>query len=357
MSKIILSSREEIAKIDKSNVLGSVEALADQVADAWRATQKIKVDFKEEIHNVVIAGMGGSGLGADVIKSLFKAELKVPLDFVHSYTLPGYVNKNSLVVLASYSGNTEEVLSAMEDAQDRKAQIVTICAGGELAKTADAFSYPTYLIEPKFNPSNQPRMAIGYAVFGTLALLSKVGIISLTKTQVEEAVAAINQVKETCTVEVADDKNLAKQLTYHIHQLRAVLVGAEFLEGAVHTSTNQFNENAKAYADYKVIPEINHHLMEGLKFPDSNQHSHTFIFINSDLYLERNKKRMELTKKIVEKNGISTFTVKLKSKTKIAQVFESIAIFAYVNLYLSMIEGIDPAPIPFVDWFKEQLAK
>ncbi len=355
MSHTILSSRDEIAKLDKANMISSIESLSDQVSHAWQATRDIAVDHKAEIKNVVISGMGGSGLGADVIKTLYKSDFKVPFDFVHSYTLPGYVNENTLVVLASYSGNTEEVLATAQEAQDKNAQIMVITAGGKLADLAKENNYPAYIIEPKFNPSNQPRMAIGYAVFGTLALLSKAGIIDLSKEDVEQVIQAITNIKEQCLVEVVDDKNIAKQIVYHIHQLRPILVASEHLEGAIHVSTNQFNENAKVYADYKIIPEINHHLMEGLKYPDTNQSTHTFIFVDSDLYNDRNQKRIDLTKQVVEQNGISTYLVKLQAKTKVAQVFESITLFAFVNFYLSMIEGIDPAPIPFVDWFKNKL--
>ncbi len=357
MNNDILSSRKQIADIDKSNVLGSVEALSDQVAHAWKDAQKVPFTPSAEIKNVIVAGMGGSGLGSDVIKTLFKHEFTIPYDVVHSYTLPGYVNQHSLVLLASYSGNTEEVLAAAEDAQQRKAQIMIICADGELAKIADAFHYPVYIIDPQFNPSNQPRMAIGYAVFGTVALFSKAGIISVTKKQVEDVIETLKESREQNTVEITKEKNQAKQIAYQIHQTRPVLIGAEHLEGALHVSANQFNENAKVFADYKIIPEINHHLMEGLKYPDTNQSTHTFVFINSSLYHPRNQSRVALTKQVVEQNGISTIEVQLRSKTRISQVFESISLFAYVNFYLAMLEGIDPAPIPFVNWFKEELKK
>lgn len=350
-------SREEIAEIDLENVLGSIESLADQVTHAWEDTQKITFEPTTQIRNVVVAGMGGSALGAHVIKTLFKDDFKIPFDFVNSYTLPGYVNEQSLVILSSYSGSTEEVLAACEQAQDAKSQIMVICAGGELAKIADAFHYPIYLIDPKFNPSNQPRMAIGYAVFGMIALLSKAGIISLTKQDIEATIKAIDDIKSQTTPEVDDDKNPAKQLAFQMFQLRPILVAAEHLGGASHVSANQINENAKAFADFKVIPELNHHLLEGLKFPDSNQSTHIFIFINSRMYGERIQKRFKLTKEIVEQNGIGTYEVELYSTNKLAQVFESITLFAFAGFYLCMLEHINPAPIPFVDWFKDELGK
>lgn len=352
----ILDSREELAKLDRSNVLGSIEALAQQVQHAWESVQAIKFTPAAEIRNVVIAGMGGSGLGADVIKTLYKEKLTVPFDFVHDYTLPGYINEHSLVVLASYSGTTEEILACAEAAQSQHAQIMVIAAGGDLVKLAQEKGYAAYVIDPVNNPSNQPRMAIGYAVFGTLGLLSKAGVITLTDHEVTEVIDAIIHTSERCHVELTGDKNIAKTLAFLMIDRRPVLFGAEFMEGALHVSTNQFNENAKIFVDYKVIPEVNHHLLEGLKYPLSNTSHHLFVFVTSDLYRERNQKRMALTQQGVEKiYDIETTELKLEMTSKLTQVFESITIFAYTNLYLAMLEGIDPAPIPTVDWFKEQL--
>lgn len=353
----VLNSREEIAKFDKSNVLGSVEALADQVRHSWEDAQSVSFQPQAEIKNVVVAGMGGSGLGAYLIKTVFKDKLKIPFDYVNSYTLPGYVNENTLVLLASYSGGTEEVLACAQDAGQRQAQMMAICAGGKLGELAKQNGWANYIINPTHNPSNQPRMAIGYAVFGTIALLAKAGVVSLTQTEVDEVITTIIGISEKCTPEVAADINPAKLAAYQTHNLRPIFVGAEFMEGAVHVSTNQFNENAKIYADFKVVPEINHHLMEGLKFPETNEHTHLFIFVNSKLYSPRNQARMDLTRQVVEQNHLPTLVVDLESPTPLTQAFESIALFGFAGLYLSVLEGIDPSPIPFVDWFKQELEK
>lgn len=354
----ILQSREAIAKLDESNVLGSIEALADQVKHAWQSTQELTMDIDaERIHNVVVAGMGGSALGADVLKHLFADTLTVSLEIYNGYSLPAYVNENTLVVLSSYSGSTEEVISCAKQVAATGAQAVVIAAGGELARIAEDQDYPIYRIDPVHNPSNQPRMAIGYAVFGLIGLLAKAGVVTLTDEQVEEVVTTILRAGEKLSVETPQTENQAKILAFTCIERRPILVASEFLVGAVHTATNQFNENAKIFADYKVVPELNHHLMEGLKFPTSNADNHVFLFFNSDLYAPRNQKRMTLTQEVVENNGIDTMAVALTADTKLAQAFEVITLMAYTNFYVCMLEGINPAPIPYVDWFKEQLGK
>ncbi len=355
MSASVLDSRDEIAKLDLENMMGSIEELGNQVKHAWEDLQSVSFTPTAEIKNVVIAGMGGSGLGADVIKHLFKDKLDVPFDYVHDYTLPGYVNENTLVVLASYSGTTEEILSCSKYAQEKQTQVMVIAAGGDLETLAQENGYTFYKIDPKFNPSNQPRMAIGYAVFGTIGLLSKAGIISVTDQEIEAVVATIERQIADCKVEITGEENPAKALAYMMIDRRPVFVASDFLEGAVHVSTNQHNENAKAFVDYKIVPEMDHHLLEGLKYPKSNATNHIFIFIQSLLYHPKNVIRIQLTQKIVDSNDIDTLTLPLKAQTKIEQVFELLTVLAFAGFYLAMLEGINPSPIPFVESFKVDL--
>jgi len=353
----ILDSREAIEKLDKSNMLGSIEALNKQLLHAWEDTGSLTFTKKADIHTVIVAGMGGSALGADVIKHLYKDELTVPFDIVRGYTLPEFVDEHTLVLLASYSGTTEEVVSCAHDAIQRNAQVMVIAAGGTLIELAEKHNWTAYKIDAKYNPSGQPRMAIGYAVFGTICLLSKAGIISLSKEEVEATAEVIKAAVDASTVEIPHDESPAKLLAYTLYEKRPVFVAADFLEGAAHVITNQCNENAKAFADYKIVPELNHHLMEGLRFPKSNSSTHIFIFLKSDLYHERNQKRMQLTEQIVEENEIETLSLELTAPTELGQAFEMIAMVGFAGFYLSLLEGIDPSPIPFVDKFKTELAK
>ena len=354
-NQVDLNSRESIAQFDKDNMLGSIEALNLQVKHAWEDVKQLDFKLKNPPKNVVVAGMGGSGLGADVIKHLFKDQLTIPFDVVNSYTLPNYVNKNSLVILSSYSGNTEEILSAGEDALSRQAQVMVITAGGKLYEMAKTNHWPVYKINPKFNPSKQPRMAIGYSVFGTLGMCAQAGVIKLTDEQVEAVANTIADTVAKNTVEVANETNPAKSLAFMMLDKRTVYVGAEFLVGALHVSANQANENAKTFTDYKAIPEMDHHLLEALRFPKNLSSTHLFIFMQSKLYHQRNQKRVLLTQEIVEGYEIETLRVDLEAQTKLEQVWESITLLGFAGFYLAMLEGINPSPIPYVERFKKKL--
>jgi glucose/mannose-6-phosphate isomerase len=353
----VLDSREKIAELDKSNMLGSIEALSDQVRDAWEKTKDIKIEGKEKIQKVVLVGMGGSALGGDVFKHLFKERLTVPFEVYNSYTLPNYADENTLVILASYSGTTEEVINCAEQVKEKNTVTAVICSGGKLKEIAEKNNYPNYVIDPVYNPSGQPRMAVGYALIGLFGLLNAAGITHISSEEIEDVINTIIRTSETLTVETKQDDNKAKLLAFSSIERRPVFVGSEFLVGATHVAANQWNENAMMFADYKVIPELNHHLMEGLKFPKSNATTHFFIFFNSDLYLPRNQKRMQITQRVVEDNDIETMAIKLESESKLTQVFELITLMSFAGFYVSMLEGIDPSPITFVDFFKAELKK
>lgn len=358
MSKVsVLENREAIKKIDPDNALTSAESIADQAKQVWEEQDQIDLGSYKNITNVVVAGMGGSALGADFIRNLYKEELSVSMEICKDYSLPNYVNKNTLVILSSYSGSTEETLNCAKEAEQKGAMIAVVTAGSKLEKLAKEKNYPNYIINPKFNPSNQPRMATAYNIMAIILMLKKLKLIKFEEEDFHQVLDAINVTTQRCLVEVPQDKNQAKILAYMFVERRPILVGAEFLEGALHIANNQLNENAKIFADYKIIPELNHHLLEGLTFPKSNALNHFFVFFQSDLYRNEIQKRVTLTRQAVEKTGIESIEVKLESESKLMQAFELITLGTFTNLYLSYLEGINPCPIPMVDWFKAQLEK
>ncbi len=256
-SAVNLNDRRSIAKLDQSNMIGSIEALGEQIKHAWEDTRSITIKPKSPINQVIIAGMGGSGLGADVIKHLYADQLTVPLDFLHGYSLPAYVNESTLVILSSYSGNTEEVLECAEQARAKNSTIVCIAAGGDLIALAKKNQWPHYQINPTHNPSGQPRMAIGYSVVGTLGLCERAGIVTISQTELDSTANLVAQLCHDYTIEVHQDKNFAKLLAFSMFNKQTVLIAPDFLEGAIHVAANQSNENGKTFTTYFVIPEMN----------------------------------------------------------------------------------------------------
>lgn len=353
----ILDSRDELKKLDIGNLLASVESLPDQIEDAWRQTEDLTFPSTyPNVKNIVVSGMGGSALGSLIIKRLFKDELVIPMEVYSHYHLPGYVSSDSLVLLSSYSGNTEETIAAAEQALKVGAKVAVITGGGKLASMAVENKWPMYLIDAKFNPSAQPRMAIGYAVFGQLSMFAKMGLINISADEVLNLVDKLRELVKRLGPEIKD--NPAKMLAYMTFDKHIVFSAAEHLIGAAHVFNNQVNENAKVLTTEWHLPEFNHHFLEALSFPKFNKENTIFLLFNSALYNDRVEKRFPLTKQVIETQDYQAELIQATAPTKLEQVFEIIQLGSFVSVYLAFLYKIpNPADIPNVDWFKSQMAK
>jgi len=344
---IDLNNPKTFSHLDPKNVYESTEMFVDQleqIKDEYYSVEFYSPEYKK-IKNIVICGMGGSAYGAHIALSLFTNELKVPLVLNSDYHLPGFVDENTLVMLTSYSGTTEEVLSCAEEAKIKNAKMTGFSTGGKLGEILKE-KYPGFTFNPKFNPSGQPRLGTGYMVLATLILLNRLGVISIS---LEELNYAIEEVKSN----QEEIKQAAQDLSKKLMNSIPLVFASEHLIGNAHIIRNQFNETSKSFAYYEDIPELNHHLMEGLKNPENKNLS--VLFVNSDLYSEKIKKRIELTKDVISKNGIPYFEYKAIGDTKLSQTLNVLSFGGYLTLYLAVLYGQDPSLIPWVDYFKEKL--
>jgi len=353
----ILNNIEEIKKLDSKSMLGSLELLSAQVEEVLNCSKKLKIPANyKKVKNIVVLGMGGSTLGAHILKSVFFNKLKTPLEIVNGYHVPKYVDKNSLVVVSSYSGTTEEPVFAMKEAMKRKAKLAIITSGGDLAKVSLAMKVPGLVFTTNNNPCGSPRMGLGYSVVGQLVLFAKAGLIKLTPKDLKNVVSVLKKYDtEFGTSNI--DKNLAKEMAKNLFGKSVWYTAAEHLSGNAHAAANQTNENAKRFAGYFLIPELNHHLMEGMFYPESNKNNLSFVLLESSLYDVRIQKRFEITKKVLDKNEIKYFSYITQEKDKLLQACETLVFGSYVSYYGALLQGIDPTAIPFVDFFKEQLKK
>lgn len=346
---IDLNNLEEIKKLDPENVYGSTELMLDQCSQIWEELKTIQFppDYAN-IQNIVFSGMGGSALGAQVTYHLFKSDLSVPFYINNDYNLPRFADENTLVILSSYSGTTEETLNSAREAISRKCKVIGITTGGELLRILEENNLPYIKINPKNNPAGQPRLGTGYATFGAIAILSKIGVIKITNQDVTNAINFTRNSKDEIKQKAAE---LAKELQERI----PVIFAADFLVGNAHVIRNQFNETAKTFSTYSPISELNHHLMEGLKNPKNK--NLTILFLKSNLYSDIIKKRVELTKEVVSKNGVPYLEYETVGDSKLTQALSTLSFGGYLTLYLGLLYGQDPSVIPWVDYFKENLHK
>lgn len=347
----------EIKKLDSRNCLSSIAFLPQQCQAAWGEVKELILPAEyKDFSSILFCGMGGSAYGGRIIKSLYGNEIKVPIDLITDYHLPAYADKNSLIIAASYSGGTEETLSCTQEAIGRDAKIIGITSGGKLKEILTKAGKPVYVFSTAFNPSGQPRLGQGYMQLGQIAILNKLGAIQLSDEELNQIIVALGVSQKLLLPELPEEENPAKQTAQFIKDKIVTLIGAEFLAGAIHAVRNPFHETAKHFADYFILPEANHHLLEGLAYPLHNKNNLLFLFILSSLYSEAIKKRVSLTKEVVVQNHILTYELNLSAKTKLGQVFELIQFSSFITFYLSMIHHVDPSEIPWVDYFKEKLS-
>lgn len=327
-----------------------------QLKQSWEEVSALELpeEFRS-IRNIVFCGMGGSALGARIVKALTKETLSIPIDIYTEYNLPSYANEDSLVISSSYSGNTEETITTAKEAIEKKTNFFAITTGGKLGQLVQEKGLPAYVFDPKNNPSGQPRMAIGYASGALLSLLTKAGLLEIQGGEIESAVNTM--VNSASKYGQEGEENEAIKLANTLHNKIPILVASEHLLGAAHTIKNQFNESAKTFSALFDLPELNHHLMEGLANPQSNRQVLHFIFLESNLYFPRVGKRYPLTKEVVEKNGISYSSFTPVSEDKLSQIYEVLIFGSYLVYYLTKNYSLNPIEIPWVDYFKEKLSQ
>ncbi len=351
-----LDDISQIEKLDKGGVRDSLAQLHNQAEQAWNEVWQI--DLPKNCHlveNVVVSGMGGSGLGARVVDSLVSSRVWVPLELFSDYFLPNYVNKNSLVIISSYSGNTEETISSFEYALKKKAQVFIITTGGKLAELAKKKHLPAYIFKPWANPAAQPRLALGYSIVSILTLLCRLRLVAIEEDEVRGGIATLRKFVEEFSLEKKEKENVAKKLAKILKGKIPVIVASEHLWGSAHTFKNQLNETSKTFAVCFDIPELNHHLMEGLRNPALAKKYLYFLFLESKLYSSQIVKRYKLTKEVVDKNGVDQNSYTFRSGGVTNQVFEALALSSWVSYYLAMLYGIDPQVIPWVNYFKQKM--
>ncbi len=352
----MLDDLAQIAKLDKGNILSSIEHLPEQIEQSWSEVNDMDIPADYfEAKNVIVSGMGGSGLGARVIRYLMFDRLRVPIEYVNNYSLPSYVNSSTLVIVSSYSGNTEETVSSVHDALKKRAKIIGITTGGKLAEISKEGNLPFWVFDPKENPSGQPRMGLGYSIAGILAILSKCKFLSLEESEITDLISSCEIFVKEFGVRKATRENIAKKLAEKYSNKIPMLFSAEHLVGVTHAFRNQINENSKTFSGSYKISEANHHLMEGLRFPAKAKDVLRFMIFESPHYHERIQKRFAITEDVVEKNGYGHDIYKTTAKNKLNEAFEVLILGSYVSFYLAILHGIDPSPIPWVDYFKEKM--
>lgn len=346
---INLEDKELIASLDPKNTLGSTEQLIKQCEHAYKEVFEVSLKTLENFspENIVFCGMGASMYGAIVLKSLLGRDLPVPIEIISDYHLPSYVSDKSLVVLTSYSGTTEETVSCGKDALAQGAKIIVISKGGTLEEMANEHDLTKYIFDGKLNPAGIPRLGNGYTIVGLLALLSRLSFLPIDEKELKDALMRMHD-------KLPFLKENAKQHATELEGKIPVIIAAEHLFGNAHILRNQFNETSKTFATSFPIPDLNHHLMEGLSFPKGAPLH--FLMLTSENYSPKTLRRFELTEDVVKQNNYPVLQFQTSAQTVYDDFLEMMIYGSFLTLYLGLIHEQNPAVNPWVDYFKENLS-
>lgn len=342
---------------DKDDIAFGIERLSEQVRIAWQQTRHIVVPKPyRNVENIVIAGMGGSALGIHIIVGALSDRLKKPVIVTRDYVLPDFVGPKTLVILSSFSGGTEEVLYMARAAKKRRAKLMAITTGSKLAAFGRREKIPMYQFDPG-DLAKQPRLGIGFTLSGTLGLLQRAGMAQVDKSDIEAFVQAMSEVVDTCAIDVVTKKNPAKTVAMEMQEKHLLIIASEHLAGNAHVMRNQICETAKQFAEYYKIPKLNHYMMEGLTYPKGMVRRASVLMLKSKLYHARNQKRYDVTAELFETLGANVVEYDAGGGSKFAEAGELLQFSTFLSYYLAMINKVNPIGIPYVDWFKEELAK
>lgn len=350
-----LDDLDRFRQLDTLNMLGEIDNLPDQLAYAYQLGLKHDLPDWKDFRQVVIAGMGGSAIGADLLASYCASLAPIPVSVHRDYGLPLYARgAETLVICSSHSGNTEETLEAFEAARKAGCRLIVVCTGGELAKRARSHDMPVWT----FDHAGQPRAAVGFSFGLLLAMFQRLGVIPDQKDAIEGTVAAMKRTQQRLRAEIPAVKNPAKRYAGQLMGRWVTIMGSGLLSVVARRWKGQMNEVAKAGANFEFLPEADHNTLAGTMNPQETLNAHTMtLFLCAPSDHPRNRLRSDLTRKAFMLEGMNTDFVEARGNTPLAHMWTMILFGDYMAYYLAMGYGVDPTPIQALVDFKQAMAE
>ncbi len=323
-----------------------IQHFPNQLAEALEIGRAAQFkSAKQSFQHVLVAGMGGSGIGGDFVASFIREECELPYLSSKSYQLPAFVGPNSLVIASSYSGNTEETLHAFRQALEKGARVVVIASGGQLIEMARQKELD-YIELPAGQPS--PRACLGYSLVQQLFILKAFGLIS------ERAIGQVEQAADRLLAEQEDIKSRAENIASFLYGKLPVIYIEEQMEPVALRLRQQINENAKMLCWHNVVPEMNHNELVGWR---AGQPEIAVLFFRSKDEFERNQLRTDICKEIIANRTVSTIQVYAKGTSLIERSLYLVHLGDWISYYLAGLQGVDAVEIKVIDHLKAALSK
>lgn len=350
-----LNDLAAIEKLDTKGMFCATYSMPDHIRDAMGLLDELSLSIeKENIQNIVIAGMGGSAIGGNLLRVYSLDRVNIPIIISRSYALPCFVSEKTLVIVSSYSGNTEETLSAYEAAKNKRAKIVSICTGGKLRELSIHDGYPVITIRKGLSP----RAAIAYSFIPLVMLFSKIGLLPDLKEEMQESIELLEKIREEYKPEIPFENNLAKKVAYRFFGKLPVIYGSSGItEVIAERWKGQISENSKAPAYFNCFPELNHNEIVGTDYPKDLLKQFEIVILKDLEDHPRNRMRMEITKNLIKEVVSGVLEIESMGNSRMARMFSLIMLGDYASEYLAVLYGVDPTPVEKINLLKDELAK
>ena len=338
--------RTAIDSVDAGGMLDDVLNQPHQLEDALWRVQSAGIAPADARMGLVVCGMGGSAIGADLARGAIGDRARRPLVTSRDYAPPSWVSDDTLVLCSSYSGETEETLAAYDAAGDSGAQRVVMTTGGTLAEAARADGVPVIGV-----PSGmQPRAAVAYMTVGALEVAALAGVTDSLASEIDAAAALLRELVEEWGPG-GDPESEPKALARALQGQVPVVYGADLTAPVSVRWRSELNENAESPAFDGVLPEMDHNEICGWGQP-----TFTAVFLEDDEQNARVKRRIELTADVVAAAGSPVERVRSRGQTRTERVLSLVLLGDLVSLYLAVLNGVDPTPVARIEDFKQRLA-
>ena len=357
MSFTLGVTKEMVHGIDQARMGEAIAGMGAHLRDAASRTlaafDGVILPKKNAIENIVLAGLGGSAIGGDLVRSYLHSRIGIPFLINRTYDLPGFVDEHTLVIASSYSGSTEESLSMFEQALRKGAKIICITTGGKLADLATEHSLPLITLPTGF----QPRAALAYSFVPVLLTLEKIGFTAGESANIQDAAATLESLSASYGVSNLTDSNHASTLANILLSKIPVIYSASDLFDSVNIRwRGQIQENAKHVAFGNVLPEMNHNEINGWDFPHNAQERFCVIFLRSmsDEHPQVTK-RFGILHEVLLSKGVEVKEFVAQGNSVLARMFSLISLGDWLSYYLALLAGVDPSPVPVIMQLKSKL--
>lgn len=302
---------------------------------------------------IVVAGMGGSAIGGELLKDWARDRVAIPIEVCREYSLPKYADKDTLVSVVSYSGETEESLSVFLDAIKRGCMITCLSSGGKLEEYAEKLDVPRLRV-----PSGMaPRATLPYLFVPLAILLEKLDLVMDVDSEISETLEVLKRIGSENSPNEPLVNNLSKSLASSIAGTVPVIYGFGVYRAVAQRFKTQFNENSKIPAKWEIFPELDHNEIVGWEAAQRFAKCFSVIFLRDPTETRGIRERIEVTKELVQKVPVQTHEVWSKGKSSLAKMSSVINIGDFTSVYLAVMQGIDPTPVKTIDLLKEKIRR